>query len=189
MDQQQLNIWFAGFYEGEGSVSNDSNNRNKLRLSISQNDPTPLLMAKEKWGGFIRKRKRITPKGKICHGNEWVLNHNEALKFIEDIKPYMLIPYKINQLNKVIKKSKEKWTKRFKCKFCDADFSDPSGRRRHEKNQHIKKGEKFFCEICNKQYNSIDSKKRHIRLNHNSTASVCKNKCDIPYNDGNSLRA
>ena len=42
MTDIQLKIWFAGFYEGEGSISNDINNRNRLRLNISQNDKTPL---------------------------------------------------------------------------------------------------------------------------------------------------
>lgn len=45
MDQQKIsqelkfNIWFSGFYEGEGSISNDIGNRNKIRVSVSQNDP------------------------------------------------------------------------------------------------------------------------------------------------------
>ena len=188
MDQQKIKIWFAGFYEGEGSVSNDIHNRNRIRLSISQNDITPLEIGKQIWGGAIRKRTRITPKGTVCHGNEWVLNHNGSLNFIEDIKSYMLIPYKINQINRVLDKSKEIWTRRFKCNFCDTNFSDASGRRRHEKNQHINKGQEHDCKICCKKYKSLDSLKRHIKINHNSTASVCNNKCDTPYNDGNSLR-
>ena len=42
MDQQQIIIWFAGFYEGEGTISNDITNRNRYRVSIAQNDRTPL---------------------------------------------------------------------------------------------------------------------------------------------------
>ena len=189
MDQQQIKIWFAGFYEGEGSVSNDTNNRNRIRLSISQNDKTPLEIGKEMWGGAIRERVRTTVKGTICHGNEWVLNHNNSLKFIEDIKPFMIIPYKIKQINAVIENTKKEWSKRFDCNFCDANFADASGRRRHEKIQHIKKGEKHICKICTKTYNSLDSMNRHIKSNHNSTASVCEDKCDTSYNDGKSLRA
>ena len=51
MDDVKFKIWMAGFYEGEGSVSNDISNSNRLRLCISQNDPTPLIKPKEKWGG------------------------------------------------------------------------------------------------------------------------------------------
>ena len=173
MDQQTIKIWFAGFYEGEGSVSNDIHNRNRIRLSISQNDKTPLEVGKKIWGGRIRKRTRISQKGKICHGYEWILSHNDSLNFIKDIKLYMLIPYKINQIKQVILKSKEIWTRRFKCKFCNLDFADPSGRRRHEKNQHINKGQEHECKFCIKKYKSLDSLKRHYKLNHNSTASVC----------------
>lgn len=174
MDQQQLKIWFAGFYEGEGSISNDICNRNKIRISISQNDKIPLEIGKKIWGGNIRERTRITEKGKISYGNEWQLNHNLSLKFIDDIKPFMIIPYKINQVEKVFKVLNEPWNKKFKCKFCDKEFVDMSGRRRHEKNNHINKNEKFKCDYCDKLYSSRDSMKRHIKLNHNSAASVCK---------------
>ena len=40
--KENLVRWFCGFYEGEGSISNDMSNNNKLRLSIAQNDSTPL---------------------------------------------------------------------------------------------------------------------------------------------------
>lgn len=116
MDQQQLKIWFAGFYEGEGSISNDISNRNRLKVSISQNDRTPLDIGKNIWGGIIRERIRISPlSDKICRGHEWVLNHNKSLIFIEDIKPFMIIPYKINQIKVCEDKLNEIWNKRFKC--------------------------------------------------------------------------
>ena len=61
--------WFCGFYEGEGSVSNDMSNNNKIRLSIAQNDRTPLDMAQKFWGGSVRVRVRTTLTGKICTGH------------------------------------------------------------------------------------------------------------------------
>jgi uncharacterized Zn-finger protein len=191
MDQQeQLKIWFCGFYEGEGSISNDVGNRNRLRISISQNDRTPLDIGKKRWGGFIRERIRTSPSSnKICYGHDWVLNHRQSIKFIEDIKPYMMIPYKIQQIEKCIEKSKEIWDIKFKCSFCDCEFSDMSGRRRHEKQQHIDKGIKIKCDFCKKEYCSRDSMKRHIRLNHNSVVSRNKSDGDTPYNDGKVLRA
>ena len=64
MDQQQLIIWFAGFYEGESSISCDISNRNRIIVSISQNDITPLEKGKEIWGGSIRKRERKSPASK-----------------------------------------------------------------------------------------------------------------------------
>ena len=72
----------------------------------------------------------------ICHGNEWRLCHNNALKFIKDIEPYLQIPYKINQIKTAIEKSKIVLKRRFSCKFCSNDYANPSGRRRHEKKVH-----------------------------------------------------
>ena len=138
MNKDKFTIWITGFYEGEGTICNDVSNSNKIRLCIYQNDPTPLEKAKEFWGGTIRKRIRKSPSSdKICTNYEWRLCHNEALKFIEDIKPYMIIPYKINQMNKVIDVSLEKFERKFKCNYCENTYASPSGRRRHEKHTHI----------------------------------------------------
>lgn len=176
LEQQAIQkIWFAGFYEGEGSISNDINNRNRLKIVISQNDKTPLDIGQKIWGGSIRERIRKSPaSNKICHGHEWQLNQNQAIIFINDIKPFMIIPYKINQI-KVCEKTFEEtvWDKRFKCSFCAKDFSDSSGRRRHEKINHINNGSMHKCTLCENSYNCIDSLKRHIKINHNSVASIC----------------
>jgi hypothetical protein len=129
--------WFAGFYEGEGSISNDISNNMRFRVCISQNDRKPLDIGKSIWGGSIRERIRKSPASyKICRGHEWVLYHKEASKFIEDISPYMKIPYKIEQINKVKLKFKQGIKRRFKCKLCELDYASPSGRRRHEKSEH-----------------------------------------------------
>ena len=131
-------IWMAGFYEGEGYVSNDISNNNRIRLGIDQNDPTPLVKAQRIWGGTISHRTRKSPASdKVCHGNCWRLCQRDALKFLEDIRPYLQIPYKIHQINIAIAKSKRGITRRFQCKFCSKDYSSPSGRRRHEKKAHV----------------------------------------------------
>ena len=129
--------WFAGFYEGEGWVSNDIQNMNRLRLGIAQNDPKPLEIGKSIWGGHIRKRTRKSPASdKICIGHEWILDHKSALQFIDDIKQYMLIPYKIEQIENVITKSKEPWTKKFPCSICGKEYANPPSRRRHVRTVH-----------------------------------------------------
>jgi uncharacterized Zn-finger protein len=85
----------------------------------------------------------------------------------------MIIPYKIEQIKICEEQLNQEWDKRFKCSFCELDFSDLSGRRRYEKINHIEKGQLHKCEHCDKTYSSLDSMKRHIKLNHNSVASVC----------------
>lgn len=177
MDQQLIfKIWMAGFYEGEGSVSNDKSNSNRIRLSISQNDPTPLFKAKEIWNGNVRKRVRNSPASdKICTTYEWRIGHKDSLKFLDDIKPYLIIPYKINQIENCIYISKQQFEEKFKCNFCDLEYASPSGRRRHEKKEHIDKGILFKCSHCSCEYKSKDSLNRHVKLKHsniNSNVSI-----------------
>lgn len=131
-------IWFAGFYEGEGSISNDISNNMRFRVNISQNDKTPLELGQKIWGGSIRKRIRKSPVSeKICTGYEWILYHKEASKFVNDIEPYMKIPYKINQIKIAIERQQKGITRRFKCHYCELDYANPSARRRHEKSIHL----------------------------------------------------
>ena len=51
-------IWFCGFYEGEGSISNDKYNYNRVRISVSQNDITPLELGKSIWGRMYTKKNK-----------------------------------------------------------------------------------------------------------------------------------
>jgi uncharacterized Zn-finger protein len=157
-----LIIWFCGFYEGEGSVSNDKSNNNRIKMSLSQNDRTPLDLGKSIWGGSIRERIRES-KNKICYGHEWTLNHNQALVFIEDIKPHMKIPYKIQQIEHVLQKTKEKVTGEYKCNFCDKIYTIAANRRRHELIEHINKNQFFSCTICSNTYKTRDSLARHLK--------------------------
>ena len=137
MNKDKFISWMTGFYEGEGSVSNDISNNNRLRVSVTQNDPTPLKIAQKYWGGTIRKRVRKSPaSSKICIGYEWRLSHNDSIVFLSDIKEFMIIPYKISQIETALKKCKNGLQRRFKCKYCYKDYASPSGRRRHEKNTH-----------------------------------------------------
>ena len=130
--------WFCGFYEGEGYVCNDKSNNNRLRLGIAQNDITPLEIGKSIWGGTIAKRIRKSPASdKICEGYEWRLCHKDAQIFIQDIKPYLLIPYKIKQIENALELSKQGIQRKFKCHHCTLEYASPAGRRRHTKLIHL----------------------------------------------------
>jgi hypothetical protein len=139
MKLEHFKIWMAAFYEGEGYTSNDISNNNRIRLGIDQNDPTPLYMAQKIWGGTVKKRvRKSVASDKICTSHTWRLCHRDALTFLADIQPYMLIPYKIHQVKTALEKAAIGLERRFKCKFCEKDYASPSGRRRHEKNIHLK---------------------------------------------------
>ncbi len=137
MDKQRYIQWFCGFYEGEGYICNDASNNNRIRLGIAQNDRTPLDLAVQLWGGQIQCRVRKSPASdKICTGYEWRVCHRGALQFIEDIRPHMLIPYKINQVNLAIQRAQDGCIRRFQCTQCSNTYANPSARRRHVKQVH-----------------------------------------------------
>lgn len=101
----------AGFFDGEGAVVIEHskkqrfrrrpNKRNpqrvyfyqainwRLRVAVSQIDPSPLLWLQERYGGSIAKRK----KGK--HGRHdfysWQLGSLASDKFLRDIQPYCIV--------------------------------------------------------------------------------------------------
>ena len=77
----------------------------------------------------------------------------------------MIIPYKINQVKKALELVEIGNNEKYKCNFCYKEYASPSGRRRHEKKEHICVGEYFKC-FCNKTYKSKDSLNRHIKNNH-----------------------
>ena len=161
--------WFAGFYEGEGTVCNDKSNGYCLRLSISQNDVEPLKIGQKLWGGKIYKRVRKSPASdKICTCYEWRLCHRLALIFLKDIKPYMIIPRKIAQMENAIKGIDTPLEAIYKCRFCDKAYTYSSNRRRHEKKEHIDRGKLHECDLCFRKYKSRDSLRRHKRINHKS---------------------
>lgn len=136
MDLQDI-IWICGFYEGEGTISNDISNNNSIRLCIYQNENC-FIEYQKVYGGKIYKRERKSPTSdKICINHEWRLCRTDAEKFINDIRQYMKTQYKINQLESVLQKSKEKPIVKYKCNYCDKYYANPSGRRRHEKQNHL----------------------------------------------------
>jgi hypothetical protein len=67
MSSFENKVWFCGFYEGEGSISNDKSNNNRLRLCISQNDITPLELGNQ-YGEVILDKEFV--KVRIKHAME-----------------------------------------------------------------------------------------------------------------------
>lgn len=156
-------IWFCGFYEGEGCVSNDKSNNNRLKVSIAQNDRAPLDIGQRIWGGSIRERVRES-KNKTCHGHEWSMNHCQALIFLEDIKAYMKIPYKIKQIETALQNVEKGYKGEYRCNFCDNVYTIAANRRRHELQAHLNKDQTFECTKCGNEYKSRDSLTRHLKI-------------------------
>jgi hypothetical protein len=149
-------------------------NGNRIRMGISQQRSlgTPLKLAQEVWGGHIAKRTRKSPASdKICVGYEWRLSHIASLRFFDDIRPYMIIPYKKVQLAAAIKRSRVKADHSYSCAFCEETFGYASNRRRHERTHHLEKDSCFTCDGCSKPYKTRDSLTRHKRQSHKTNVS------------------
>jgi len=162
----QLNEYICGFYEGDGYISLDKSANNSIIIGIDQQTVEPLNLAKEKWGGSIIKRIRKSPASdKMCTIFTWVIRRKRAEVFINDIKKYMRIPYKINQIDEALKNKGKKSDGDYKCKYCNKQFSNPPNRRRHELNTHIG-GKIFNCEKCNSTFKQAYNLKLHLETLH-----------------------
>ncbi len=174
----ELNIYFAGFYEGDGYVSNDITANNSLLVGMDQQTKEPFDLVVEKWGGKITERLRKSPASdKMCTTFSWVAKRKLAEEFIYSIEPYMLIPYKINQIKSALSKMGQKTGNRYNCSHCNQTFSSPANRRRHEKDKHLNtNGHK--CTKCDKVYKDGGSLNYHIKTKHTENSTVKCKECD-----------
>src|SRR3989304_1851117 len=88
--------YFAGFFDGEGSVGIYYTHRIKgpsCRISLCNNDPRPLQKALELFGGKIRPRFRKFRADKcgIRNNWEWYAWGKQAEKFLLAVLPHLLI--------------------------------------------------------------------------------------------------
>lgn len=177
LEESDFLSYTAGFYEGDGCIFIDVANSNAMSVNIDQQTLEPLHLFKEKWGGFIKERSRKSPASdKMCQVYTWVIKSKATRQFIEDIKDHMIIPYKIEQMDAIIEKSKTKSDKLYKCNLCDKTFSNAPNRRRHEKTHDD--NTIFACTECDKTYKSSDALKYHIESTHSlvedkPTCRVC----------------
>lgn len=96
-DQKELiNAYTAGFFDGEGCIGTDENNRNippsiHLNIKISLTDLPTLTKLKQEFGGEIHIRKK--PKGKEHWKQAWnwnITDRTTLKKFLTRIFPYSI---------------------------------------------------------------------------------------------------
>ena len=90
----------AGFFDGEGNVSNKYNG-DHLQANVAQNERLPLEWLQVLFGGHIYKTggKRAT-----CY--KWAVNGHEAYKFLDVILPFLMVK------EAEVKEVMEKWVNR-----------------------------------------------------------------------------
>ena len=90
--------FFAGFYEGEGSVTPSNRGTKNFSLKVSQKDPEMLYRMRDLWGGSIKfwatRNKKASPtfEGYESWKNpiyQWVVCGDRGRRFLKDIYPYM----------------------------------------------------------------------------------------------------
>lgn len=91
--------YIAGFFDGEGSVGIYKNSSKKypgfyLRTQITQNKGKEveglMLFLKNAYGGNLGEQKTLSSGIKY----NWQLGSDSAVRFLEDIKPYLILKKK-----------------------------------------------------------------------------------------------
>lgn len=83
MTDEMFDAWFAGYYEGEGSITlAKRKNGTYLRLSIGSTDLDVLERVQERFGGGITRQRRENPRHKPFF--RWQLTRTEEVRVIAE---------------------------------------------------------------------------------------------------------
>lgn len=89
--------YFAGLFDGEGSVGIYSTKRiaqhggqAQFRVCLCNNDPRPLDRAKVLFGGRVRPRLRQY-KARLSNNWEWYIDGQRADRFLIAVLPHLII--------------------------------------------------------------------------------------------------
>jgi hypothetical protein len=118
MDERDLLIWMAGFFDGEGCVS-IGKSRNKrpdgsirdvctytLQLAIEQKQAEPLKQFHRVFGGSF-----YTSNKKGMTYFRWSCNSSTALRALERLLPYLMLKRPIAELGIRFQTTMAKWNK------------------------------------------------------------------------------
>lgn len=91
-DTSTAYVYFAGFFDGEGScgIYTYKGKKTQFRVSLCNNDPRPLHRVVEMFGGYLRPRFRKYKDG-ISNNWEWYIDGTKAEKFLRAIRPHTII--------------------------------------------------------------------------------------------------
>lgn len=88
MADDTINPYFAGFFDGEGSVAIY---RKKYVVSLTNTDVRPLLVARERWGGFISCQSKEGRPCALRDIHRWQIYGQKSRAFLEAIRPFVLL--------------------------------------------------------------------------------------------------
>lgn len=95
MTNDQLVLYAAGFFDGEGTVSiakpSAWSRQYKMIVRITQVTELPLKELKKKWGGCVCLRKMNYKNSKHHDIYIWTISNAKARIFLEDVYPYVMV--------------------------------------------------------------------------------------------------
>jgi hypothetical protein len=93
--------WLAGFFDGEGCVyaKIDPRNRTWMKVELTQKDPTILGLIALKFE-VSESRSRVSPtkSGATTTGHTIMWSGNQAVEFLEYIKPHVIVKRRLVEL-------------------------------------------------------------------------------------------
>ncbi|MGZ6373320.1 MAG: hypothetical protein ACXWPI_01210, partial [Ktedonobacterales bacterium] len=99
----------AGFFDGEGYLSIRRHTRDNMRglmLTITNIDPRPLNIIKERWGGSVFIIRREAPQRDV---HRLTMGTATAFRFISEIKPYIIVKQEQIEVALRFQQSIEEW--------------------------------------------------------------------------------
>lgn len=79
-------VYFAGFFDGEGSVAIYPR---KYVVSLTNTDIRPLLLAESLWGGSIATQREDELGVQTIY--RWQIYGHSARAFLEEIRPFVMV--------------------------------------------------------------------------------------------------
>lgn len=105
---KEINIYTAGLFDGEGTVTLCSRNKNKMRspkVSIPSTSYELMEFLKSNYGGHISTKKKYKEHHKQSWS--WSLSYNKVIKFLKAIFPYLREKEKIRRTNLILTQYKK----------------------------------------------------------------------------------
>ena len=90
----------AGILDGEGSISITRNHSGRWpspQVSVASNDRELLEWLRVRYGGTITTKQPRKPQHAVSY--DWKLTDRRALRFLQIVRPYLVIERKIRRCN------------------------------------------------------------------------------------------
>lgn len=85
--------FFAGFFDADGCVQIKGHRTLSLSATVTQVDPAPLLLFRERYGGAVVVRRRPSEPSRDGRDRAWIVQTAQAEAFLREVVPYLVVKY------------------------------------------------------------------------------------------------